>query len=118
MEQGAEVGAESKSCNGDSSSDYFAHESRIAPEVADGVAAAVEWRTLQDKLDAVSAELSCKTKRVEKSEAEIAELQRKRRQFCFKTYGEDPKVFCFYTGIHEDVNFFDEILILLGDSVQ
>ena len=42
LEQGAEVGAESKSCNGDSSSDYFAHESRIAPEVADDVAAAVE----------------------------------------------------------------------------
>ena len=42
LQQGAEVGAESKSCNGDSSSDYFAHESRIAPEVADNVAAAVE----------------------------------------------------------------------------
>ena len=40
--QGAEVGAERKSCNGDSSFDYFAHESRIAPEVADNVAAAVE----------------------------------------------------------------------------
>ena len=43
----------------------------------------------------MSAELSCKTKRVEKSEAEIAELERKRRRFCFKTYGEDQKVFCF-----------------------
>ena len=42
LEQGAEVGAESKSYNVDSSSDYFAHESRIAPEVADDVAAAVE----------------------------------------------------------------------------
>ena len=42
LEQGAEVGAENKSCNGDSSSDYFAHESRIAPEVAYNVAAAVE----------------------------------------------------------------------------
>ena len=41
LEQGAEVGAESKSCNVDSSSDYFAHESRIAPEGADNVAAAV-----------------------------------------------------------------------------
>ena len=42
LEQGAEVGAESKSCSVDSSSDYFTHESRIAPEVADNVAAAVE----------------------------------------------------------------------------
>ena len=42
LEQGTEVGAETKSSNGDSSSDYFAHESRIAPKVADNVAAAVE----------------------------------------------------------------------------
>ena len=66
----------------------------------------------------VSAELSCKTKRVEKLEAEIAELERERRRVCFKTCRDVPKVFRFYTGIHVDVNFFDEILILLGDSVK
>ena len=64
----------------------------------------------------MSAELSCKTKRVEELEAEIAELGRERPRFCFKTCSENPKVFRFYTGI--DVNFFDEILVLLGDGVK
>ena len=43
----------------------------------------------------MSAELSCKTKRVEKSEAEIAELERKRRRFCFKTYGRTQRCSVF-----------------------
>ena len=64
----------------------------------------------------MGAELSCKTKRVEKLEAETADLERERRRFCFKTCSENSKVFRFYTGI--DVISFDEILVLLGDSVK
>ena len=66
--------------------------------------------TLQDKLDAATAELSSLPKRVKELEASLAEQQAEQSKFCYENCRKDPKVFRFYTGI--EVGDFEDVLRL------